>query len=293
MPRDRRRAGFTGSVRVAMKPRLAKSKSLRSSAATRRRASSSGSIDDSWRPAGVDAFVPWLPTQDRSSRARVRRPGLPLPARTAILGMRERESSMTDITAAGAFALGDRTVNRMGYGAMQLAGRGVFGPPKDRDEALAVLRAAIAAGVNHIDTSDFYGPHVTNQIIREALHPYPDGLVIVTKLGAVRGEDASWNPALSTGPTSRAAFTTIFAISRLMRWTWSIFAWAALLTCRSLDRRALHHALAELQRQGLIRQLGVGNVIADPGETGARNRGGGLRAERLQPGPPGRRRLHR
>src|SRR5208283_4077376 len=102
---------------------------------------------------------------------------------------------MTDITAAGASRLGDRTVNRMGYGAMQLAGPGVFGPPKDRQAALAVLREAVASGVNHIDTSDFYGPHVTNQLIREALHPYPDDLVIVTKVGAFRGDDASWNPA--------------------------------------------------------------------------------------------------
>ena len=86
---------------------------------------------------------------------------------------------MTDITTAGAYALGDRTVNRMGYGAMQLAGPGVFGPPKDRTEAVAVLREAIARGVNHIDTSDFYGPHVTNQIIREALSPYPAALTIV------------------------------------------------------------------------------------------------------------------
>src|SRR5580704_1071291 len=89
------------------------------------------------------------------------------------------------------------TVQRIGYGAMQLAGPGVFGPPKDHDAALAVLRAAIAAGVNHIDTSDFYGPHVTNQLIREALHPYPDNLVIVTKISARRGQDGSWIPALS------------------------------------------------------------------------------------------------
>jgi aryl-alcohol dehydrogenase-like predicted oxidoreductase len=101
---------------------------------------------------------------------------------------------MTDIATAGAYALGDRTVKRMGYGAMQLAGPGVFGPPKDRGEAVAVLREAIAQGVDHIDTSDFYGPHVTNQIIREALHPYPQDLVIVSKLGARRGDDASWLP---------------------------------------------------------------------------------------------------
>src|ERR1700759_688790 len=91
----------------------------------------------------------------------------------------------------------DMTVHRMGYGAMQLAGPHVFGPPRDVDAAIAVLREAIESGVNHIDTSDFYGPHVTNQIIRQALHPYPDGLVIVTKLGARREADASWVPALS------------------------------------------------------------------------------------------------
>jgi pyridoxine 4-dehydrogenase len=104
---------------------------------------------------------------------------------------------MVDISKAGTFKLGDRTVKRVGYGAMQLAGPGVFGPPKDHDGAVAVLREAIASGVNHIDTSDFYGPHVTNKLIREALHPYPKDLVIVTKVGAVRGDDASWRPAIS------------------------------------------------------------------------------------------------
>src|SRR6476659_3768472 len=90
------------------------------------------------------------------------------------------------------------TLNRMGYGAMQLAGPQVWGPPRDIDGAIAVLREAVAMGVNHVDTSDFYGPHVTNQIIKQALHPYPDGLVIVTKLGARRPEDKSWVPALSS-----------------------------------------------------------------------------------------------
>ena len=104
---------------------------------------------------------------------------------------------MPTIASSGTFTLGDRAVHRLGYGAMQLAGPGVFGPPRDRDAALAVLREAVASGVDHIDTSDFYGPHVTNQLIREALHPYPHDLVIVTKVGAVRGEDKSWNPAFS------------------------------------------------------------------------------------------------
>jgi aryl-alcohol dehydrogenase-like predicted oxidoreductase len=173
--------------------------------------------------------------------------------------MRERESSMTDITAAGAFALGDRTVNRMGYGAMQLAGPGVFGPPKDRDEAMAVLRAAMAAGVNHIDTSDFYGPHVTNQIIREALHPYPDGLVIVTKLGAVRGEDASWNPALSTADLTRGVHDNLrnLKVDALDVVNLRVGGVAGPAEA-SIEEPFT--ALAELQRQGLIRQLGVSNV---------------------------------
>ena len=111
---------------------------------------------------------------------------------------------MTDLSIAGTFTLGGRIVNRLGYGAMQLAGPGVFGPPKDRGAAFTVLREAVAAGVNHIDTSDFYGPHVTNQLIREALHPYPDGLTIVTKVGTVRGADASWNPAQSPAELTKA-----------------------------------------------------------------------------------------
>ena len=104
---------------------------------------------------------------------------------------------MIDIKKAGTFRLGDRVVNRMGYGAMQLAGPGVFGPPRDQDQAIAVLREALKAGVNHIDTSDYYGPFVTNEIIREALYPYPSDLVIVTKLGARRTDDKAWVPAMS------------------------------------------------------------------------------------------------
>lgn len=106
--------------------------------------------------------------------------------------------------ANSTFKLGQRTVNRVGYGAMQLAGPHVFGPPKDRAAALAVLRAAVENGVNHIDTSDFYGPHVTNQLIREALHPYRDDLTIVTKIGARRGDDASWLPAFSAAELTQA-----------------------------------------------------------------------------------------
>jgi pyridoxine 4-dehydrogenase len=102
------------------------------------------------------------------------------------------EDPMNDIKRSGTYLLGDKSVHRMGYGTMQLAGPEVFGPPKDKQEALSVLREAIDAGVNHIDTSDFYGPHITNQIIKEALAPYPTGLVIATKVGAIRGVDGSW-----------------------------------------------------------------------------------------------------
>ena len=104
---------------------------------------------------------------------------------------------MADISKAGTYRLGDREVRRMGYGAMRLSGPGIYGPPNDLEQAVAVLREAVASGVNHIDTSDYYGPHVTNRIIREALHPYPDDLVIVTKLGARRTPDKAWLPAMA------------------------------------------------------------------------------------------------
>jgi pyridoxine 4-dehydrogenase len=169
---------------------------------------------------------------------------------------------MTDIAAAGTFALGDRKVNRMGYGAMQLAGPHVFGPPKDRDAALAVLREAIASGVDHIDTSDFYGPHVVNQLIREGLHPYPDGLTIVTKVGAVRGADASWNPALEPADLERAVHDNlrnlgVEAIDVVnLRWMGEIHRPAEGSIARQFE------ALAELQRKGLIRHLGLSNVTS-------------------------------
>ena len=167
---------------------------------------------------------------------------------------------MTDIAAAGTFALGDRTVNRMGYGAMQLAGPGVFGPPKDRSAAVAVLREAIARGVNHIDTSDFYGPHVTNQIIREALHPYPRNLVIVTKVGAMRGDDASWNPAFAPAELTRAVPDNLrnLGVEAL-----DIVNLRVMGTVHAPSEGSIEEpfvALAELQRQGLIRQLGLSNV---------------------------------
>src|SRR6201984_1638848 len=112
-------------------------------------------------------------------------------------GMEKTMTKQTKLGGTFTFPGISTSLNRMGYGAMQLAGPGVFGPPRDPDAAVAVLREAVASGVNHIDTSDFYGPHVTNEIIKKALHPYPKGLVIVTKLGARRGADGSWIPAFS------------------------------------------------------------------------------------------------
>ncbi|HET7360101.1 MAG TPA: aldo/keto reductase family oxidoreductase [Rhodanobacteraceae bacterium] len=169
---------------------------------------------------------------------------------------------MTDLAKSGTFALGDRTVKRMGYGAMQLAGPGVFGPPKDRNAALAVLREAVAAGVDHIDTSDFYGPHVTNQLIREALHPYPQDLVIVTKVGAARGADASWNAAHSPAELARAVHDNLrnLDVDVLDVVNLRVMGDVHAPSEGSIEERFT--ALAELQRQGLIRHLGVSNVTA-------------------------------
>lgn len=163
---------------------------------------------------------------------------------------------------ASSFRLGDRSVKRLGYGAMQLAGKGVFGPPKDREAALALLRAAIASGVDHIDTSDFYGPHVANRLIREALAPYPDDLTIVTKVGARRGDDGSWLPAVSPAELTSAVHDNLrnLGLDAL-----------DVVNLRVMGGGAGHGpsegsieeplaALAELQRRGLIRELGLSNV---------------------------------
>ncbi len=168
----------------------------------------------------------------------------------------------TDITAAGSFRLGGRTVNRMGYGAMQLAGPGVFGPPKDRAAALAVLSEALASGVNHIDTSDFYGPHITNQVIREALHPYPENFTIVTKVGAVRGADASWNPAIAPADLTRAVHDNLrnLGVDALDVVNLRLMGRVHGPSEGSLEEPFA--ALAELQRQGLIRHLGLSNVTS-------------------------------
>jgi pyridoxine 4-dehydrogenase len=154
------------------------------------------------------------------------------------------------------------TVNRMGYGAMQLAGPGVWGPPKDRDGAIAVLREAVAAGVNHIDTSDYYGPHVTNQIIREALAPYPAGLVIVTKLGARRPPDKSWQTATSPADLTAAVHDNL---RNLGLEALDIANYRFMGTDHGLEEGSIAEqvsVLADLKRQGLIRQIGVSNVTA-------------------------------
>ncbi|PSJ38831.1 aldo/keto reductase family oxidoreductase [Allosphingosinicella deserti] len=165
-----------------------------------------------------------------------------------------------NIDQAGTFTLGSRTVKRLGYGAMQLAGPGVFGPPRDRDAALSVLRSAVDAGVDHIDTSDFYGPHVTNQLIREALAPYPDTLTIVTKIGARRGEDASWLPAYAADELARAVDDNrrnlgvdVLEVVNL-RIMFDAHGPAEGSIAAPLE------ALAGLQQQGLVRHIGLSNV---------------------------------
>jgi aryl-alcohol dehydrogenase-like predicted oxidoreductase len=169
---------------------------------------------------------------------------------------------MSNFIFTGTFTLAGRAVRRMGYGAMQLAGPGVFGSPKNRDAAIAVLREAVASGVNHIDTSDFYGPHVTNQLIREALHPYPDDLVIVTKVGAVRGSDGAWLAAPEPEDIERGVHDNLrnLGLDVLevvnMRMMGSVHAPAE----GSIEKQVA--ALAELQHQGLVRHIGLSNVTA-------------------------------
>ncbi len=169
---------------------------------------------------------------------------------------------MSTIHQSGSFTLGEHKVNRLGYGAMQLAGRGVFGPPRDRAAALSVLREAVASGVNHIDTADFYGPHLTNQIIREALAPYRDDLVIVTKVSARRGEDGSWIPAMSREELTQAVHDNLRNLGLDV---------LPVVNLRSMFN--VHHpaegsieapltVLADLKRKGLVRHIGLSNVTA-------------------------------
>ena len=167
----------------------------------------------------------------------------------------------TQMNLAGSFTFPDTsiTVHRMGYGAMQLAGPGVFGPPRDVNAAIAVLREAVEAGVNHIDTSDYYGPHVTNQIIKQALHPYPEGLVIVTKLGARRGDDKSWIPALSRQELIKGVHDNLrnLGLDALDVVNLRVGGFQE-PTEGSIEEPLT--VLADLKRQGLIRQLGLSNV---------------------------------
>ena len=164
------------------------------------------------------------------------------------------------IDKAGTFKLGDRVVKRFGYGAMQLAGPGVFGPPKDRDGAIGVLREAVASGVNHIDTSDYYGPHVTNHLIREALHPYSDDLVIVTKIGGRRGEDASWAPAMAPAELESAVHDNLrhLGLDALDVVNLRIMGKVHAPSEGSIEEPLT--VLAELQQQGLVRHIGLSNV---------------------------------
>ncbi|MFC0588496.1 aldo/keto reductase family oxidoreductase [Novosphingobium aquiterrae] len=179
-------------------------------------------------------------------------------------------ATATDLAAAGTWMLGDRRVKRMGYGAMQLAGPGVFGPPRDHDAAIAVLRAAFAAGVDHIDTSDYYGPYVTNRLIREALHPYPANLTLVTKLGGRRGDKGEWLGAFSPDELRRGVESNLENLG--------------LDQIEVVNMRSMHgihapaegpleiqlEALAAMQQEGLIRHIGLSNVTRRQIEDGRR-----------------------
>src|SRR5580692_7252042 len=169
-----------------------------------------------------------------------------------------------EIILGGSFTLANSslTVNRMGYGAMQLAGPQVYGPPRDPSEAVRVLRAAVEAGVNHIDTSDYYGPHVTNQIIKQALHPYPDGLVVVTKVGARRGADKSWMHALSRQELIDAVHDNLRHLGLDQLDVVNLRVGGVMGPSEGSIEEPLT-ALAELKQQGLIRHLGLSNVSPD------------------------------
>ncbi|RKH66441.1 aldo/keto reductase family oxidoreductase [Corallococcus aberystwythensis] len=169
---------------------------------------------------------------------------------------------MPGIDPSSTFPLGGRSVKRLGYGAMQLAGPGVFGPPKDPDAARAVLREVVARGVNHIDTSDFYGPHVTNQLIREALAPYPGDLVIVTKIGARRGDDGAWLPAYSPEALTQAVHDNLRNLGLDVLDVVNLRIMFSTHGPAEGSIEAPLTALAELQRKGLVRHIGLSNVTA-------------------------------
>ncbi|RWI89799.1 aldo/keto reductase family oxidoreductase [Mesorhizobium sp.] len=167
---------------------------------------------------------------------------------------------MSSVNKSGTYKLGERSVRRLGYGAMQLAGKGVFGPPKDHNAAIAVLREAIAQGVNHIDTSDYYGPHVTNKLIREALSPYPDDLTIATKIGARRGEDASWLPAFTADELEQAVHDNLRNLGREVMDVVNLRIMFGMHGPAEGSIEAQVTKLAELQRKGLVRNIGLSNV---------------------------------
>ncbi len=177
---------------------------------------------------------------------------------------------MSSMGLSGTFTLGDRTVKRLGYGAMQLAGPGVFGPPGDRGAALAVLREAAARGVNHIDTSDFYGPHITNQLIREALHPYPDDLVLVTKVSARRGPDGAWIPAFSPEELIQAVHDNLRNLDLDVLEVVNLRAMFDVHGPAEGSIEAPLNVLAELRRKGLVRHIGLSNVTPAQIEQGRR-----------------------
>jgi aryl-alcohol dehydrogenase-like predicted oxidoreductase len=169
---------------------------------------------------------------------------------------------MADITKAGTFRLGDRDVKRMGYGAMQLTGSGVYGPPRDRNEAIAVLREAVASDVDHIDTSDYYGPYVVNEIIREALAPYPDDLVIVTKLGARRTPDKAWLPWNRPEDLAQGLRDNL---DRLGLEVMEVVNLRIMGSGHGPSEGSIAdqvEAIVELQRQGLVKHIGLSNVTA-------------------------------
>jgi aryl-alcohol dehydrogenase-like predicted oxidoreductase len=174
------------------------------------------------------------------------------------LPRQQRRPTMID--QAGTYSLGSRSVKRLGYGAMQLAGPGVFGPPRDHDQGLAVLRAAIAAGIDHIDTSDFYGPHVTTRLIREALSPYPDDLTIVTKIGARRGDDASWLPAFAPDELARAVEDNLRNLGLEAIHVVNLRLMFGIHGPAEGSLAAPLRAVADLQRRGLVRHIGLSNV---------------------------------
>jgi pyridoxine 4-dehydrogenase len=167
---------------------------------------------------------------------------------------------MSNVSTPGKYKVGDRIVRRLGYGAMQLAGPGVFGPPKNHDAALAVLREAVASGVNHIDTSDFYGPHITNQIIREALAPYPNDLLICTKISARRGADGSWLPAMSREELTQAVHDNLRNLGLDFLEVVNLRAMFGIHGAAEGSIEAPLSVLAELQQQGLVRHIGLSNV---------------------------------